>query len=188
MLVCSALFLIGYCLGVIASEDFYRFEIKLELLPMVALCAIGLGLSWGMSWQSLLAGALVWFIPTLIYQRLRPAALGQGDIWLFGTAGLVFGVEYSAVGAMLFGLFCVATAWRYARIRGKAFGCSLFPAAVPMVLALIVVLQWRVFSSLGWGAPRDLLAYGVLLLAPAGALLGISIHKARMSLSGGPAQ
>lgn len=188
MLICFALFLYGYCLGVIGSEDFYRFEIKLELLPMVALCGIGFGLLWGMPWQSLLFGFCVWFVPALIFLRLRPSSFGQGDIWLFGTAGLVLGVEYSAVGALLFGAFSVVTAWVYARRRGKGFGRSLFPAAIPMVIALLVVVQWRLFASLNNASDMDPISFTVLLLAPAGILLGAMLYQLRMAPKGGPAR
>ena len=183
MLICVALFLIGVCLGILWCEDIARFEIKLEVLPVVALCGAGLALAWGSSWLSLLLGGLVWFIPSLIVQRLRPSGLGMGDIWLFGTAGLVFGIEYTIFGGLLFGAFAVVSAWIYARARGKAFGRSMFPAAVPMVIAIVVVLQWRVLSTLNTEFTDNPLAYAVLLVLPAGLLLGLMFYRAARSLN-----
>ena len=183
MLICAALLVIGICLGILWCEDIARFEIKLEVLPVVALCGVGLALAWGSSWVSLLLGGLVWFIPSLIVQRLRPSGLGMGDIWLFGTAGLVFGIEYTVFGGLLFGAFAVVSAWIYARARGKAFGRSMFPAAVPMVIAIVVVLQWRVLSTLNTEITDNPLAYAVLLVLPAGLLLGLMFYRAARSLN-----
>ena len=185
MLICAALLVIGICLGILWCEDIARFEIKLEVLPVVALCGAGLALAWGSSWLSLLLGGLVWFIPSLIVQRLRPSGLGMGDIWLFGTAGLVFGIEYSVFAGLLLGALAVVTAWIYARARGKAFGRSMFPAAVPMVIAIVVVLQWRVFGALTTSFTEDPLAYAVLMVLPARLLMGAMFYMAARSLNVG---
>ena len=181
MLICAALLVIGICLGILWCEDIARFEIKLEVLPVVALCGVGLALAWGSSWVSFLLGGLVWFIPSLIVQRQRPSGLGMGDIWLFGTAGLVFGIEYSVFAGLLLGALAVVTAWIYARARGKAFGRSMFPAAVPMVITIAVVLQWRVLSALTASFTEDPLAYAVLMVLPAGLLLGVMLYKAQLT-------
>jgi len=97
----------------------------------------------------------------------------------------VFGIEYSVFAGLLLGALAVVTAWIYARARGKAFGRSMFPAAVPMVIAIVVVLQWRVFGALTTSFTEDPLAYAVLMVLPAGLLMGAMFYMAARSLNVG---
>ena len=52
-----------------------------------------------------------------------------------------------------------------------------------MVIAIVVVLQWRVLSALNTEFTDNPLAYAVLLVLPAGLLLGLMFYRAARSLN-----
>jgi ABC-type glycerol-3-phosphate transport system permease component len=166
----------GTTLGFLALEDMRRFEIKLELLPFTALAGIFLATYSGLAIWDILAGALIWGIPVALYYWFHPGRIGRGDIWLFVTAGFCLGVSGSILGALIFGLASIVTAWAYAHARGKRFGCSIYPAAVPICTALLAVCILRVFRGLV--ADDDMLALlsSMLGLPVVGVILGLTFN------------
>ena len=178
MLFVTALLLFGVCLSLIWLEDLRRFEIKLEVLPVLVALSFFIALHMEMAWQGMLLGGLAWTLPAALYQRLRPSALGQGDIWLFGVAGTFFALQDALLGAVVFALFSVLSAYCYARARGKTFGRSIYPAAMPTVIAMLCVLEWRLIERAANSEAHPILAYAVMALPFVGILIGaiISAH------------
>ena len=176
MLFVAALLLFGVCLSIIWLEDVRLFEIKLEVLPVLVALSFFLALHMDIAWQGMLLGGLAWTLPAALYQRLRPSALGQGDIWLFGVAGTFFAVQDALLGAVVFAFFSVLSAYGYARARGKTFGRSIYPAAMPTVIAMLCVLEWRLIEHAGNSEAHPILAYAVMGVPFVGILVGAIIY------------
>ena len=178
MLFVTALLLFGVCLSLIWLEDVRRLEIKLEVLPVLVALSFFIALHIDIAWQGMLLGGLAWTLPAALYQRLRPSALGLGDIWLFGVAGTFFALQDALLGAALFAFFSVLSAYGYARARGKTFGRSIYPAAMPVVIAMLLVLEWRLIERAANSEAHPILAYAVMALPFVGILVGaiISAH------------
>lgn len=170
------LVLFGACLGFLIIEDMRRFEIKLELLPLTVALGIFLAVQSGIELNDILAGGLVWGVPVALYYWMCPGRIGRGDIWLFATAGFCFGISGSLFGAIVFGLVSVVTAWAYAYARGKRFGRSIYPAAVPTCIALLAICVWRLSGDLSEQNVMFLASAPLLALAPVGVFLGMSIN------------
>ena len=178
MVFVTALLLFGVCLSLIWLEDVRRLEIKLEVLPVLVALSFFIALHIDIAWQGMLLGGLAWTLPAALYQRLRPSALGLGDIWLFGVAGTFFALQDALLGAALFAFFSVLSAYGYARARGKTFGRSIYPAAMSTVIAMLCVLEWRLIEQAGNSNAHPILAYAVMALPFVGILIGaiISAH------------
>lgn len=177
------LLIFGLVAGVLIVEDMRRFEIKLEILPVLASTALLLNVYLGGSLvESLLAGS-IWGGGAFGMYLLRKGCLGQGDIWLYLTAGFVFGLAGTLwIGALLMALNLL-TAFAYARARNKRFGSSMFPAALPVGLAMLAVVTWRVAIVLIEDSAFDITSAATLALPGFGALLGAWIQAVRLSAS-----
>ena len=176
MLFVTALLLFGVCLSIIWLEDVRLFEIKLEVLPVLVALSFFLALHMDIAWQGMLLGGLAWTLPAALYQRLRPSALGKGDIWLFGVAGTFFALQDALLGAALFALFSALTAYGYARARGKTFGRSIYPAAMPTVIAMLCVLEWRLIEHAGNSEAHPVLTHALMGVPCVGILVGAIIY------------
>ena len=175
MLLCAALVMFGICLSILWFEDIRSFEIKLEVLPILVVISYVLAPYFDVAWQSMLAGGVAWFAPALLYQYLRPSGMGRGDIFLFAVAGLFFSLDDSLLGGAVFLAVSAATAYGYARARGKQFGRSLYPAAMPVVIAMLTVLEGRLLARAANSEAHAILAYAPMLLPFAGILIGALI-------------
>ena len=168
--------LYGATIGFLALEDMRRFEIKLELLPVTGIIGMWLALQSGVPLWDIVAGGAIWGSFVGLFYWFNRGSIGQGDIWLFATAGLCFGVSDSLAGALVFGAASVATAWAYSYARGKRFGRSIYPAAVPVSVALLAVFTLRVITALGLSGSGPAMTFVMLGLPVAGVALGISIN------------
>jgi hypothetical protein len=172
----AALFLFGVCLSIIWLEDVRSFEIKLKLLPVLLALSFFLALHINIAWQCMLLGGLAWTLSAALYQRLRPSALGLGDIRLFGVAGTFFAVQDALLGVALFLFFSALTANGYARARDKRFRRSIYPAAMPTLIAMLCVLEWRLIEHAGNSNAHLILTYAVVALPCIGLLVGAIIY------------
>ena len=168
--------LYGATLGFLALEDMRRFEIKLELLPVTGIIGMWLALQSGLPLWDILAGGAIWGSFVALFYWFSRGSIGQGDIWLFATAGLCLGVSDSLAGALVFGAASIATSWAYSHARGKRFGRSIYPAAVPVSVALLAVCAMRMITDLGMSGSGVAMSLVILGLLVAGVALGISIN------------
>ena len=168
--------LYGATIGFLALEDMRRFEIKLELLPITGVIGMWLAFQSGVPLSDIVGGGAIWGSFVALFYWLNRGSIGQGDIWLFSTAGLCFGVSDSLAGALVFGVASIATAWAYSYARGKRFGRSIYPAAVPVSVALLAVCAMRMIADMGANSSGPAMTFVMLGLPVAGVALGISIN------------
>lgn len=79
---------------------------------------------------------------------MRPAAIGQGDIGLFGALGLIGGMAYLPLLLVLMLVFASMTSASYSLTRGKRLFRSMFPAALPAMAAAIPIFVTRIGAAL----------------------------------------
>lgn len=94
---------------------------------------------------SLTAGA-AW-----IAARLRPGAIGQGDVVLFAVVGLVAGPRFLAPVLVIGAAFCLASCVAYGLARGKRpkrVFRHMVPAGPPLMAALAPVFAWRIAAAI----------------------------------------
>ena len=147
MIVGFALLMFGACLAILALEDAIFFEIKLEILPILAGLSCVLAAHFGISWQDSLVGAVIWGGFPLLCRLLGFRMVGQGDIWLLATAGLFVGTRDLAATTVLLGFLILVVAALYARLRGKQGLRSIVPLAVPLAATLFLLLKWRLMGA-----------------------------------------
>ena len=143
--------LISLCIllamGGVAWRDARTFEIDLTLLGVAAMSFVTLVAMQGdvVDVTSTLAVAGLLVLVTGLTHAIRPARIGQGDIWLMGFIGLVSGPAHIAPVLAVFCVLCVLTSAFYSRARGKRLFRSLFPVALPGMgaagFALLLLLQ-----------------------------------------------
>ena len=175
MIIGFALVMFGTCLAILALEDALFFEIKLEVLPLLAGLSFVLATHFGIARQDSLMGGVIWGGFPLLIRALGFRMVGQGDLWLLATAGLFVGLRDLAATTVLLGALIFMTAALYARLRGKPGLRSIVPLAVPLALTLFLLLGWRLFgagfdeSGLTWviyaqiGAPLLGIGAGIFL-------------------------
>ena len=139
-----------FAMAGVAWIDVRQFEIHPGLLLAViapALAAIVLleGLA-ALSWSAA-AGALFGGI-AFIAASLWPGRIGQGDVGLLGSLGVVGGPELLPILLLLFAVFAVLTSAAYSLARGKRLFRSMIPAALPAMGAAVPVFAARIGSSL----------------------------------------
>lgn len=186
MIIHTILFVIF--MGVLIREDMARFEIEFAALAMVALNGAAQNIHLGQSPLEMTLGAVIWIMSALAVRYFKSRnALGQGDIWLFATIGLIAGIDGTPIALLLFVLMSLATSYAYARARGRKMARSLTPAALPGGLTITLILIGRMMhTSLfdGFGSPSMLdtaiagpiLTYGpwiAVILAPCAVILMI---------------
>ena len=130
----------------VALFDIQRFEIHPGLLlavvaPALATIVLLEGVA-AMSWSAA-AGALAGGTAFLA-ACLWPGRLGQGDIGLLGSLGVVGGPEFLPVLLLLFAILAALTSAAYSLARGKRLFRSMFPAALPAMAAAVPVFAARV--------------------------------------------
>lgn len=143
-------------------EDLRWFEINFGALAVVVFNGVCLNLMFGVSVVAMLGGGLAWMCSAVLVRFLFGSkALGQGDIWLMGSMGLLAGVGGSLVAIMIYGLLMLITAYSYRQARSRAKGrriISLFPAALPGGLTLLLVICGRMGGlDLGLGMAADVM-------------------------------
>ena len=95
------------------------------------------------------AGGAAW-----LAARLRPGAIGRGDIGLFAAVGLIAGPDLLPPVLCLAAAFGLVTAVAYGLARGKSPGrlpAHMFPAALPFMAALAPAFAWRTVSGAASG-------------------------------------
>ena len=127
-------------LVVIIHTDITRFEIDPSAIATASLCIISVYLSLGFDLLSHFAAVIVMFAVSFVVHRLYHRGFGLGDYYLFAFMGLVSGLEHLALLIVLNAIFSTITALYYSQIRGKRMFRSVFPAAVPGILAAVLVL------------------------------------------------
>jgi hypothetical protein len=147
----SLLILVGL-LVVIIHTDVTRFEIDLSAIATASLCVISVYLSLGFDLLSHFAAVIVMFAVSFVVHRLYHRGFGLGDYYLFAFMGLVSGLEHLALLIVLNAIFSTITALYYSRIRGKRMFRSVFPAALPGILAAVLVLVVQLLE-LVYGQP-----------------------------------
>ena len=133
----------------VALFDIQRFEIHPGLLLAAvapALAAIVLmegfaALSWSAATGVLIGGT------AFLAATLWPGRIGQGDIGLLGSLGVVGGPQLLPILLVLFGLFAALTSAAYSLARGKRVFRSMIPAALPAMAAAMPVFAARIGSS-----------------------------------------
>ena len=141
-----AMVLLGVGLLWLVVEDIRRFEIS----PAAAILTAGGLLSvLTAAGQNPLPSILVALAASLIalaLHRWNPAALGQGDITLFGLIGLASGPDFAALTATAFAAASLAVATAYLIIRKKPLRLAsyrryLCPAAPAGCIAILTGLS-----------------------------------------------
>lgn len=176
MIFFIALFIFAACLAILALEDAVFFEIKLEILPLLAGVSFVLAPHFGIPWQDSLLGGLIWGGFPLLIQIFGFRMVGQGDIWLLATAGLFVGFTDLAATTVLLGLLILVTAAIYARLRGKPGLRSIVPLAVPLTATLFLLLEWRLIDAIPQGATSVGLHLVHLLMPWIGGLAGSLLY------------
>ena len=134
----------------VALFDVQRFEIHPGLLlAVVAPAMAAIVLLEGLAALSLSAatGALLGGTAFLA-ASLWPGRIGQGDIGLIGSLGVVGGPEFLPLLLLVFTLFAALTSAAYSLARGKRLFRSMFPAALPAMAAAVPVFSGRMGSCL----------------------------------------
>ena len=191
MIIHTVLFLIF--MGLLIREDMARFEIEFTALAMVALNGAALNIHLGQSPLEMALGSLIWAVAALAVRMFKSRnALGLGDVYLFAVIGLMSGLDAAPVAVLLFVLFSLITSWSYARARHRPMARSLYPAALPGGLTILVILMGQLlWMQIAVGAVStssnsiigDLtLAYGpwiAVVLAPCAAVLMVMDRQNR---------
>jgi hypothetical protein len=175
---------------VLIIEDIRWFEINPGALCLVALNGMFLNILFGLSVIDMLGGAFAWITASVFIRFVYgPNALGQGDIWLMATIGLLAGAGGSFAALGTYGILMIVTHMSYKRARFRAKGkriISLFPASLPGGLTILLVFCWRVAGlDLSFGMAEEVitgfditLRGGVVLfggpLAIVSAVLGVA--------------
>ena len=159
-------------LALLIREDMVRFEIEFAALAMVALNGAALNIHLGQSPLEMALGAGIWALAALAVRSLMGRnRLGQGDIWLFAGIGLIAGASGALSAVVLFVILSLATSYAYARARGRKMARSLYPAAIPGVLTILLILMAR----LVWMQMPDPDATGTLRPPSGGIITGIAL-------------
>lgn len=169
-----ALPLTGVCLGLIMWHDVARFEILFELLfPTAALVLLCRGDG---ALDDAAIGAAIWGSLSGLMYFLGSRRLGRGDIGLFLFAGFCFGLGHTVAGGVVFALASAVTAYAYSRARGKRAFASSYPAALPMVVSILVVMEIRIIGSAVESDMRGVDTAIQMLLPVMGVILGALAH------------
>jgi hypothetical protein len=182
MIIFIGLFTFATCLAILALEDAFFFEIKLEILPLLAGVSFILAPHFGIPWQESLMGGLIWAGFPLLIRVLGFRMAGQGDIWLLLTAGLFVGITDLAATTVLLGLLILVTAAIYARLRGKRGLRSIVPLAVPLTATLFLLLEWRLIDAIPQGATSVGIHLVHLLMPWFGGLTGSLLYWMSLTL------
>jgi hypothetical protein len=147
----SVLILMGL-LVVIIHTDVTRFEIDPSAIAAASLCIISVYLLLGFDLLSHFAAVIVMFAVSFVIHRLYHRGFGLGDYYLFAFMGLVSGLEHLGMLIVLNAIFSTFTSMYYSQIRGKRMFRSVFPAALPGILAAVLVLVVQLLE-LAFGQP-----------------------------------
>ena len=147
MLYLLALAAFGACLAYLAMEDAVFFEIKLELLPLLLLCSLAITQHLSMPLWDRVLGALLWGLPITVLYWFKSGSIGRGDLFLLASAGFFFGIKDAMPSVVVFAAATALTAFIYARRRGKAFGKSSIPAAIPVTVTLLIDLMRHLYAA-----------------------------------------
>ncbi|WP_170565584.1 hypothetical protein [Ruegeria atlantica] len=148
--------LLSLFLVVLIAVDCRTFEIDFAALAMVAFNGICLNLYLKVPIEDMILGSVCWAIAWgVIRWVLGRHAIGQGDLWLFATLGLLSGLSGSVLAvAVFFGLSLVtAQSYRIARSRSRGVDRArlrrmrrrfeLHPAALPAGMTLFAIFIMR---------------------------------------------
>jgi Flp pilus assembly protein protease CpaA len=138
-----ALVLLSTGLVWLAAEDVRRFEISPPAAALTGGGILALQLITATSPLPMLAVAGIAVAIAVIINRLRPAALGQGDITLFALIGLAAGPAGALASAITFGSAGLVTSLVFLRLRRKPLSSwrrHKFPAAPAGCAAIITGL------------------------------------------------
>ncbi|WP_170566217.1 hypothetical protein [Ruegeria atlantica] len=160
------------CLA-LALEDMAHLEIGFGSLAMVALSGACLNLLLLVPVLDMVIGMAFFGGAALaIRMVLGRASLGQGDIWLLATLGLIAGMSGALIAGVITGVTGIFTDLGYRVARRRLFPWRRFclsPAALPVVLTIFGLTSLRladIGSGLGMGSvfrltPTDVALRGI---------------------------
>ena len=154
MILYTSLLLFGYLLALILIEDARYFEIKLEVLPFILCIGVYFSTYLDIHYYDIIFGGLLWGGVAFVQYFLKRSSIGQGDIWLYTTAGLIFTITATLSAAIFYAITSLITTLFYARARNKSLLKSATPAAIPMTIVLLLHTQWR-FNTFGLEASQN---------------------------------
>ena len=165
---------------VLIAEDVCWFEINYGALSIVALNGLCLNILLGVSVIDMLGGAFTWvFASVLVRWAYGPNALGQGDIWLMATIGLLAGAGGSFAVLATYALLTAVTYFNYKRARSRPNGkrvICLFPAALPGGLTVLIMFCCRIIGfDITLGLPQGVMTGFDLTLRSGVVLFGAPI-------------
>ena len=113
------------------------------MLPFILFIGVYFSTYLGNNYNEIILGGFLCGGVALVQFFLKRSSIGQGDIYLYTTAGLIFTINETFIAAIFYGLTSSLTALLYARARNKSFFKSATPAAIPMTIVLLLHTQWR---------------------------------------------
>ena len=136
----------------VAWHDYWTFEIDYAMLTVAtfAVLPVILVMEGLPALPAALLTAGIFGGATWIAQRLKPGKIGLGDIPLMAFIGFVAGPYESVPVLAALVLFCVLTAAAYSIKRGKRIFKSMFPMALPGMVAAALGLGLRFAGSDDW--------------------------------------
>ena len=161
----------------VAWHDYRTFEIDYAMLALATFAVLPVIIVTG-GLPSLPGALLIAGIfggATRIAQWLKPGKIGLGDIPLMAFIGFAAGPHESIAVLAAFVLFCVLTSAAYSISRGKRLFKSMFPMALPGMIAAALALGLRFAGPDDW---RSGLIVETLLGAGDVLILGIIITTA----------
>ena len=143
IVICGSLAL--FAMSCVAWHDCRTFEIDymilliatLAVLPVIVATEGVLALP-GTLVTAVICGGVTW-----LGQHLRPGKIGMGDIPLMGFIGLVSGPDIAIFALVALVIFSALTSAAYSIRRGKRMFRSMFPMALPGMLAAALALGLR---------------------------------------------
>ena len=136
----------------VAWHDYRTFEIDFAMLAIATFAVLPVivvteGLL-ALPGTLLIAG--IFGCATWIAQRLKPGKIGLGDISLMAFIGFAAGPHEAVPVLAALVLFCVLTAAAYSIRRGKRLFKSMFPMALPGMIAAALALGLRFAEPDDW--------------------------------------
>ena len=182
MVICGSLAF--FFMSCIAWHDCRTFEIDYILLLIATLLVLpvivvaeGVSALSGALVTAMICGGVTW-----LGQKFRPGKIGMGDIPLMGFIGLVAGPDNTFLVLVALVVFSALTSAAYSIRRGKRLFKSMFPMALPGMLAATLALGLRFIEPVDWRFVQiDIISeFGHILIPALIAMVIIIFLKARI--------